>query len=131
MPAPSDLSSLTLRALDETVVAVKKEGLAFGLPVESLGVVVLALLLATLALSLIGGIGAALTLGARRGGALLVVLILPLMVPCLVFAAGAIDAAVQGLAVGSHLLLLAAIVVVALALAPITAAAALRQALGA
>lgn len=105
--------------------------LAFGLPAASLGVVVAALLLATLALSLIGGIGAALTLGARRGGALLVVLILPLMVPCLVFAAGAIDATVHGQAVTSHLLLLAAIVVAALALAPITAAAALRQALGA
>ena len=105
--------------------------LAFGLPPSALAVLAVALLLVTLALSLIGGIGAALTLGARRGGVLLVVLVLPLMVPCLVFAAGAADAAAQGLPVASHLLILAGIVVAALPIAPIVAAAAARQAIGA
>ena len=104
--------------------------LAFGVPADAMGVLVTALLLATLSLSLLGGIGAALTLGARRAGMLLVVLVLPLMVPCLVFAAGAVDAAMQGLPVRSHLLLLAGFAVAALPLAPVAAAAAVRQALG-
>ena len=104
--------------------------LAFGVPADAMGVLVAALLLATLSLSLLGGIGAALTLGARRAGMLLVVLVLPLMVPCLVFAAGAVDAAMQGLPVRSHLLLLAGFAVAALPLAPIAAGAAVRQALG-
>jgi len=88
-----------------------------------------AMALGTPTLSLIGGIGAALVLGARRGGVLLSLLILPLYVPVLIFGVGAIDAAVQGMSARPHLLILAGILAAALALAPWTSAAALRQAL--
>jgi len=87
------------------------------------------LLLGTPALSLVGAIGAALTLGARRGGVLLSLLVLPLYIPVLIFGVAACEAAAQGLAMRPHLLLLAALLVLALALAPFAAAAALRQAL--
>jgi heme exporter protein B len=88
-----------------------------------------ALALATPSLSLIGAIGAALVLGARRAGVLLALLILPLYIPLLIFAVSAIDAAAFGLPVRPHLLLLGGIVAAAVVLAPWTAAAALRQAL--
>ncbi|MEI6558761.1 MAG: heme exporter protein CcmB [Rhodospirillaceae bacterium] len=93
------------------------------------GVLLLTLALGTPALSLIGGIGAALTLGARRGGVLISLLILPLYIPLLIFGAGAIDATLTGLSPRPHLLILAAMLVAALPLAPIASAAALRQAL--
>ena len=89
----------------------------------------LTLLLGTPSLSLIGGIGAALTLGARRGGVLISLLILPLYIPVLIFGAGAIDAVLTGLPSRPHLLILAALLAAALPLAPIASAAALRQAL--
>jgi heme exporter protein B len=89
----------------------------------------LAMALGTPTLSLIGAIGAALVLGARRGGVLLSLLILPLYVPVLIFGVGAIDAAVQGLSAKPHLLILAAILAACLPLAPWAASAALRQAL--
>ncbi|CAA7612795.1 heme exporter protein CcmB [Magnetospirillum sp. SS-4] len=88
-----------------------------------------AMALGTPILSLIGGIGAALVLGARRGGVLLSLLILPLYVPVLIFGVGAIDAAVQGMSAKPHLLILAGILTGALVLAPWASAAALRQAL--
>jgi heme exporter protein B len=88
-----------------------------------------ALTIATPSLSLIGAVGAALVLGARRGGVLLGLLILPLYIPVLIFAVAAVDAAAFGLAVRPHLLLLAGLFVAALVLAPWAAAAALRQAL--
>jgi heme exporter protein B len=88
-----------------------------------------ALALATPSLSLIGAVGAALVLGARRGGVLLALLILPLYIPLLIFAAGAVDAAAFGYAVRPHLMLLGGLLAGALVLAPLTAAAALRQAL--
>ena len=93
------------------------------------GALLAALALATPSLSLIGAVGAALVLGARRGGVLLALLILPLYIPLLIFAVAAIDAAALGLPVRPHLLLLAGVSVGALALAPGTAAAAMRQAL--
>ena len=93
------------------------------------GALELTLLLGTPALSLIGGIGAALTLGARRGGVLISLLILPLYIPVLIFGAGAIDAVLTGLSPRPHLLILAAMLMAALPLAPIASAAALRQAL--
>ena len=85
--------------------------------------------LGTPTLSLIGAIGAALTLGARRGGVLLSLLVLPLYVPVLIFGVAACEAAASGLAVRPHLLLLAALLALALPLAPFAAAAGLRQAL--
>jgi len=93
------------------------------------GVLVLTLAIGTPILSLIGSIGAALTLGARRGGVLISLLILPLYIPVLIFGAGAIDAAVTGMTPRPHLLLLAGILAGCLPLAPWAGAAALRQAL--
>jgi heme exporter protein B len=86
------------------------------------------LLLGTPTLSLIGAMGAALVLGARRGGVLLSLLILPLYIPVLIFSVGAVDAAVQGLPVKGHLLILGGILLAALPLAPLATVAAVRQA---
>lgn len=94
---------------------------------DGFGVLVLTLLIGTPLLSLIGAIGAALTLGARRGGVLLSLLILPLYIPVLIFGAGAIDAALNGLTPRPHLLLLAGLLAAALPLAPLAAASALKQ----
>ena len=99
------------------------------LEVRAFPTLVGALAIATPSLSLIGAVGAALVLGARRGGMLLALLILPLYIPILIFAVAAIDAAALGFAVRPHLLLLAGLLSAALVLAPWTAAAALRQAL--
>lgn len=91
------------------------------------GALILALAIGTPLLSLIGAIGAALTLGARRGGVLMSLLILPLYVPALIFGAGAVDAAIHGLSPRPHLLLLAGMLAAALPLAPLASAAALKQ----
>jgi heme exporter protein B len=96
---------------------------------DGFATLLLAMALGTPTLSLIGAIGAALVLGARRGGVLLSLLILPLYVPVLIFGVGAIDAAVTGLSAGPHLLILGGILAAALPLAPWATAAALRQAL--
>ena len=87
------------------------------------------LLLGTPVLSMIGAFGAAVTLGARRGGALLALLVLPLYVPILIFATSAVSAAGEGLSPRPHLLLLASFLVAGLVLVPFAAAAALRNAL--
>lgn len=87
------------------------------------------LALGTPILSMIGAFGAAVTLGARRGGALLALLVLPLYVPILIFATSAIGAAGEGLSPRPHLLLLASFFVAGLVLVPFAAAAALRNAL--
>jgi heme exporter protein B len=89
----------------------------------------LSLLLGTPSLSLIGAVGAALSLGARRGGVLLSLLVLPLYIPVLIFGVAAIEAAIGGFGARPHLLLLGALLAGALVLAPLAAAAALRQAL--
>jgi heme exporter protein B len=90
------------------------------------GVLALSLLLGTPILSLIGAIGAALTLGLRGGGVLLSLLVLPLYVPVLILGAGAVEMASAGLSPDGQLLLLAAMLVVAGAFAPLATAAALR-----
>jgi heme exporter protein B len=92
-------------------------------------VLVLSLLLGTPVLSLLGAIGAALTVGLRGGSVLLSLLVLPLAVPVLVFGAGAVEAYNAGLGVSAHLSLLGALLVLALAAAPVVVAAALRIAL--
>jgi heme exporter protein B len=92
-------------------------------------VLVASLLLGTPTLSLIGAVGAALSLGARRGGVLLSLLVLPLYIPVLIFGVAAIEASIGGFPVRPHLLLLGALLAGALPLAPLAAAAALRQAL--
>ncbi len=103
--------------------------LQFDLPQQFLGELMLSLLLGTPALSLIGTIGAGLTLGLRGGGALLALLVLPLYIPVLIVGAGALDAAAAGLGAGAHLLLLGAFLTMAAAFAPWVAAVALRIAL--
>lgn len=104
-------------------------GILLNLPEPAYSTLVATMLLGTPTLSLIGVIGAALTLGARRGGALIALLVLPLYIPVLIFAVTAIDAAVADLPVKSHLLILAAMLVAAVPLAPWAGAAAVRQAL--
>lgn len=99
------------------------------MPAEGFLVLVSAMAIGTPALSLVGSIGAALTLGVRRGGVLLSLLVLPLYIPVLIFGVGAIDASIMGLNAKANLLLLAALSVAALGLCPLATAAALRLSL--
>ena len=103
-------------------------GVVFGLSGEGLGALCLTLLVGTPTLSLVGGLAAALTLGARRGGALLALLALPLCVPTLIFGAGAVEAVATGEGFVTHLAILGALALLALATLPWAIAAALRQA---
>ena len=100
--------------------------LQFDLDQSLLGVLVVSLLLGTPVLSLVGAIGAALTLGLRGGGVLLSLLVLPLYVPVLIIGAGALDAAAAGQGAAAHFLLLAGLLVLAGAFTPWAIAAALR-----
>ncbi|HZK90361.1 MAG TPA: heme exporter protein CcmB [Stellaceae bacterium] len=95
----------------------------------ALPLLALGLLIGTPALSLLGAIAAALTLGARRPGVLSSLVVLPLYLPVLIFGAGAVEAGIAGTGARPHLLLLGALTLAALPLAPLAAAAALRQAL--
>ena len=104
-------------------------GLLLQLDSAGYPVLVATLLLGTPTLSLIGAVGASLSLGARRGGVLLSLLVLPLYIPILIFGVAGIEAATAGLGARPHLLLLGALLAAALPLAPVAAAAALRQAL--
>ena len=101
-------------------------GLQFGLDGRALGILMLTLLLGTPTLSLIGSIGAALTLGVRGAGVLLSLLILPLYIPVLIFGAGAVEADAAGLGFGGHLSLLAALLVLSAFFAPLATTTALR-----
>lgn len=101
-------------------------GLQFGLDSRAMGILMVTLLLGTPTLSLIGSIGAALTLGVRGAGVLLSLLILPLYIPVLIFGAGAVEADAAGLGIGGHLSLLAALLVLSLFFSPLATAAALR-----
>jgi heme exporter protein B len=101
-------------------------GLQFGLPADALMVLAGALALGTPSLSLIGAIGAALTLGLRGGGVLLALLVLPLYAPVLILGSLAVEATVAGLSAQPYLLLLAALSLAAFSLAPWAIAAALR-----
>lgn len=101
-------------------------GIQFGLSGDALWILTLALLMGTPALSGIGAIGAALTLGVRGGGVLLSLLVLPLYIPVLIFGAGAVDAAVSGMGAEAHLSLLAALALASVFFAPWATAAALR-----
>ena len=103
-------------------------GVAFGLPQENLLALAVTLLIGTPTLSLTGGLAAALTLGARRSGALLALLALPLCVPTLIFGAGAAETLTTGEEFATYLAILAALALVAVATMPWAMAAALRQA---
>ncbi|HMV04737.1 MAG TPA: heme exporter protein CcmB [Accumulibacter sp.] len=104
-------------------------GIQFDLAHDALVVLTLSLLIGTPALSGIGAIGAALTLGLRGGGVLLSLLVLPLYIPVLIFGAGAVDATVSGLGPQAHLSLLGALTLGGVFFAPWPTAAALRVAL--
>ena len=110
------------------LVAAPVIALMYAMPADAYPVLLLAMALGTPSLSLIGGIGAALTVGARRAGILIPLLVLPLYIPVLIFGVAAVDAALAGLPVRPHLLLLGALLLAALPLAPWAAAAAIRQA---
>jgi heme exporter protein B len=98
-------------------------------PADGYLMLVLSLALGTPSLSLIGAIGAALILGSRRGGVLLSLLVLPLYIPVLIFGVSAVEAAIGGFPVKSHLLILGGLLVAALPLCPWAGAGAIRQAL--
>jgi heme exporter protein B len=110
--AATPIVALMLR-LDPSVLPMLLVGLAIGTPV----------------LSLFGAVGAALTLGARRGGVLVSLLVLPLEIPVLIFGVGAADAALDASTGTAQLAILGALLAFALPLCPLAAAAALRQAL--
>jgi heme exporter protein B len=84
------------------------------------------LLLGTISLSMIGAIGAALTVGLKRGGVLVALIVLPLYIPVLIFGAGAVEAGCQGLPYSGHLAILGALTLMALVLAPLAIGGALR-----
>jgi heme exporter protein B len=111
------------------VLASPLLALLMQLPAEAQGVLALALLVGTPTLTLLGGIAAALLIGARRSSVLLALLVLPLYVPILIFGVGAVEGEVMGLSGRPQLLILAAMLLAALALAPFATAAALRLAL--
>ncbi len=108
------------------VVVSPLVGTALGMPVAAFGTMMLSLALGTLTLSWLGAIGAALTVGLRRGSMLLSLIVLPLASPLLIFGASATDRAIAGSGTGGALYLLAALCVLTSTLAPLAIAAALR-----
>ncbi len=104
-------------------------GILLDLPATGITILALTLLLGTPVLSLIGAVCVALTVGLRKGGMILALLVLPLYVPLLIFASSAVDTAAAGLPVTAHLSLIAALLVLALSLSPFATAAALRVSL--
>ncbi len=109
------------------IIAAPVLGVLMNLHGDGFAALVLAMLFCTPALSLIGAVGASLTVGVRRGGVLLSLLVLPLYVPVLIFGVAAVEAAVSGLTARPHLMILAAMSLVATVLAPWASAAALRH----
>lgn len=100
--------------------------LLLNLPVQAIGALFFSLLLGTAVLSLVGGIGAALTVGLKRGGMLISLLILPFYMPVLIFGSAAVQAAVAGAPVAPYLAILGAMLSLAIALAPLAMSAGLR-----
>lgn len=111
------------------VVGAPLFGLLFDMPPASITALVIGLLLGTPILSLLGGLGAALTLGLRSGGVLLILLIVPLCIPALIFGTGAVAAVEAGLEPQAHYSLLGALLIFTALLAPWATAAALRIAI--
>jgi heme exporter protein B len=105
-------------------------GLMLGLPLGTIPVLLISLLLGTPILSLLGAVGAALTVGLKRGGLLLALLILPLYIPVLILGSGALQAALQGLPAVVHLLWLASLTALAVTLTPFAIAAGLKISVG-
>jgi heme exporter protein B len=101
-------------------------GMQLGLGGEAILLLMLTLLLGTPVLSMIGAVGAALTVGVRGGGVLVSLLVLPLYIPVLIFGAGAVESATAGLDIGAHMSLLGAFLLLAAVFTPLATAAALR-----
>ena len=101
-------------------------GVFMYVPDEAIGVLMLSLLLGTPVLSLVGAIGVSLTVAVNRGGVLLSLIILPLYIPILIFGANAVDVASDGMSVRGQMLFLGAVLALALSLAPLATAVALR-----
>ena len=108
------------------VLAAPLIGLLFGMQASAIATLTLSLLLGTPVLSLLGAVGAALTLGLRSGAALVFLLVLPLTVPALIFGTGAVVAVDAGQSAQAHLSLLGALLILTLLGAPLASAAALR-----
>jgi heme exporter protein B len=108
------------------VAAAPVIGLLFGMPAHAIGVLVLSLLLGTPILSLLGSVGAALTLGLRSAGLLMILVVLPLAIPALVFGTGAVTAVEAGLSAEGHFSILGALLIFTVLSAPPASAAALR-----
>jgi heme exporter protein B len=111
------------------IIAAPLLAILLNMSTEGFPVLILALVLGTPSLSLVGAVGAALILGSRRGGVLLALLILPLYIPVLIFGVSAVDAVVNGFEVKAQLLILGAFLIAAIPLCPWAAAAGLRQAI--
>ena len=134
MLAPQSLSMLVLGKMTAhwmvsglpLVLMAPVLGLQFDMTVQALGVLIVGLMLGTPVLSMLGAIGAALTLGLRGGGVLLSLLVLPLCIPVLIFGTGAVEAITSGLSIASHLSLLGAFLVLALVFTPWVTTQALR-----
>jgi len=97
-----------------------------GLEASAIPVLLLSLALGSAVMSVLGAVGAALTVGLRRGGMLIALLVTPFYVPVLIFGAGAVQAAVDGLGSGAYLALLGAMASLAVGMGPLAVAAALR-----
>ncbi len=104
-------------------------GVLLALPNDAIIVLMITLALGTPVLSLIGAVGVALTVGLRRGGVILSLLVLPLYVPVLIFGANAVETAAAGIPITAQLSLLTAFLILALSLAPVATAASLRVSL--
>jgi heme exporter protein B len=111
------------------IIAAPLMALMLNMDQDGFITLMVAMLLGTPALSLIGAIGAALILGARRGGVLVSLLVLPLYIPVLIFGAGAVEAALLGISATAQLQIMAAILLIALAATPFATAHAVRQAM--
>ncbi len=111
------------------IVAAPLLAVLLNMNAEGFPMLILALMLGTPSLSLIGAVGAALILGSRRGGVLLALLILPLYIPVLIFGVSAVDAVIGGFESKAQLLILGAFLMGALPLCPWAAAAGVRQAI--
>ena len=111
------------------IVAAPLMAVMLNMDPDGFVILMIAMLLGTPALSLIGAIGAALILGARRGGVLVSLLVLPLYIPVLIFVAGAVEAALLGMSATAQLQIMGAILLLALAATPFATAHALRQAM--
>lgn len=111
------------------VIAAPLIGLLLDVTSQSLLTLVVSLLLGTPILSLLGGMGAALTLGLRSAGVLLILLILPLSIPALIFGAGAVGAVDNGISASGHFSLLGALLILTSLVAPPATAVALRIAI--